>query len=148
VVPVTDTVTNFADVRDMARGHLLAAERGRRGESYLLGHVDLTAEQLAREALSLFDLRRPIVRAPFPLAHAVAHASLAAARLLDRPPLFTPAAVRIAELGLAADCTKAVRDLGLPQTPIRTALRDALSWFAQHGYLTDGKLKRRILAAA
>ncbi|HZS37675.1 MAG TPA: NAD-dependent epimerase/dehydratase family protein [Polyangia bacterium] len=148
VVVVPDSATNFADVRDMARGHLLAAERGRRGESYLLGHVDLTAVELAREALALYGLRRAIVRAPFPLAQAAGHASLAAARLLGRAPLFTPAAVRIARLGLTADCSKAVRELGLPQTPIRTALRDALTWFAQNGYLTDGALKRKVLAAA
>jgi dihydroflavonol-4-reductase len=148
VVVVPDSATNFADVRDMARGHLLAAERGRRGESYLLGHVDLTAAELAREALDLYGLRRPIVRAPFPLAHAVARGAVAVAGLFGRAPIFTPEAVRIAELGLAADCGKAVRELGLPQTPIRVALRDALSWFAHHGYLSDGALKRRVLAAA
>src|SRR5206468_11531682 len=65
-VIVADTVTNFAHVRDIAAGHLLAAERGRRGESYLLGHQDLTLAELARRALALQGVSKRIVSAPFP----------------------------------------------------------------------------------
>jgi dihydroflavonol-4-reductase len=148
VVPVTDTVTNFADVRDMARGHVLAAERGRRGESYLLGHVDLSLDDLARRALTIFGLRRPIVRAPLGLARWAARGAVLAANWSGKPPLLTPAAVAIAELGLAADCGKAVAELGLPQTPIDVALRDSLDWFARNGYVTDAGLRRRIAAHA
>jgi dihydroflavonol-4-reductase len=114
---------------------VLAAERGRRGESYLLGHEDLTLAELARRALALYGMRRPIVTAPFAAARLAARAALAAAEVTGRPPLITPAAVAIAELGLAADCSKAVRELGLPQTPIERALADALGWFADNGYL-------------
>jgi dihydroflavonol-4-reductase len=140
VVVVADTVTNFAHVRDIARGHLLAAERGRRGESYLLGHRDLTLAELARLALARFGVRRPIVRVPFSVARMAAHGAVAAANVTGRAPLITPAAVAIAELGLAADCGKAVRELGLPQTPIEDALHEALVWFAAEGYLPHGAL--------
>jgi dihydroflavonol-4-reductase len=135
VVVVARTVVNFADVRDIARGHVLAAERGRRGESYLLGARDMTLAELARAALAVIGARRVVVEAPYRAARVVARGAQAwADRVSRRPPLLTPASVAIAELGLAADCAKAVRELGMPQTPIEVALRDALAWFSRHGY--------------
>jgi dihydroflavonol-4-reductase len=144
VVVVVDSVTNFAHVRDLARGHLLAAERGRRGECYLLGNVDLSLVELARRAHARFGLRRAVVRVPFAAARVAAQLAVAAAAVTGRAPTITPAAVAIAELGLAADCDKAVRELGLPQTPIDEALHDALVWFADHGYLPPGALHRQV----
>jgi dihydroflavonol-4-reductase len=129
VVVVTDSVSNFAHVRDMAQGHLLAADKGRPGECYLLGHEDVALADLARRALRTAGLRRRVVVAPWTVARVAARAAVAAAELTGKPPLITPAAVAIAELGLAADCAKAVRELGLPQTPIDDALAEALEWF-------------------
>jgi dihydroflavonol-4-reductase len=126
---VTRTVSNFAHVRDIARGHLLAAERGRQGESYLLGNQDLSLAELGRLAHRARGISRPVLEVPSSVAMLAAHAALAVAERTGRPPLLTPAAVRIAELGLAADCTKAVRELGLPQTPLIDALREAFSWW-------------------
>lgn len=137
VAVVADTMTNFADVRDMARGHLLAAERGARGETYLLGHRDLSMLDVARMALDAFGSHtKKIVVAPFAAASVAARGlRLLADRVTHRPPLFTPEAVAIARLGLRADCTKAVRELGLPQSPIERAVADAMAWFAREGYL-------------
>jgi dihydroflavonol-4-reductase len=133
---VTDTVSNFADVRDMARGHVLAATRGVRGETYLLGHRDVALSELARMAGEILGRTRPVIVAPFRLARWAARGALLVAdRVTRRAPLVTPAAVAIAELGLAADCAKAVRDLGLPSSPLEDALRDALLWFSREGYL-------------
>jgi dihydroflavonol-4-reductase len=89
-------------------------------------------------------MRRPVVSVPFAVARAAARLVVAAADVTGRAPAITPAAVAIAELGLAADCARAVRELGLPQTPIDEALRDALVWFADQGYLPSGALRRRV----
>lgn len=130
------TMTNFADVRDMARAHVLSAERGRRGETYLLGHRDLWLEDVARMALRAAGVTKRIVVAPFAAASAAAHAARAwADRVSQRPPLFTPEAVRIARLGLRADCQKAVRELGMPQSPVEDAIADAIAWFRREGYV-------------
>jgi dihydroflavonol-4-reductase len=146
LVVVTRTETNFADVRDIARGHVLAAKRGRRGESYLLGHRDLAIDDLARLALDVAGLVRPVVVAPTMVARMAAHAALAfTERVSRRAPLITPAAVAIAGLGLTADCSKAVRELGMPQTPLEIAVRDALCWFAREGYVKDRAMRRRML---
>lgn len=136
VALVADTATNFADVRDMARAHLLAAEKGKRGETYLLGCRDVSLAEIARMALDALGADKRIVVAPFALASVVARGlQLVADRVTRRPPLFTPQAVRIAKLGLRADCTKAVRELGMPQSPIERAVADAMAWFGREGYL-------------
>jgi dihydroflavonol-4-reductase len=63
-----------------------------------------------------------------------------------RPPLITPAAVAIARLGLAADCSKAVRELGFAPRPLDEALREALGWFARQGYVRDASVRAQLLA--
>ena len=136
VALVADTSTNFADVRDMARGIVLAAERGRRGETYLLGCRNVSLVEIARMALDALGSRKRIVVAPFAAASIVARGlRFVADRVTRRPPLFTPEAIRIARLGLRADCTKAVRELGMPQSPIEVAVADAMAWFGREGYL-------------
>jgi dihydroflavonol-4-reductase len=136
VAVVADTTTNFADVRDMARAHVLAAERGKRGETYLLGCRDISLAEIARMAMDALGVRKRIVVAPFAVASVVARGlRFVADRITRRPPLFTPQAVRIARLGLRADCTKAVRELGMPQSPVELAVADAMSWFRREGYL-------------
>jgi dihydroflavonol-4-reductase len=136
VAVVAPTMTTFADVRDMARAHVLAAERGVRGETYLLGNEDLWIEDVARMAMDVVGVRKPIVNAPFFAASLAAHAAKTwADRVTRRAPLFTPEAIRIARLGLRADCTKARHELGMPQSPIRDAVRDAIGWFEREGFL-------------
>lgn len=134
-VVVPDTVTNFAHVRDMARGHVLAARRGRRGEAYLLGHRDVALTELARMGMAALGVRRPVLVAPFAAARLAGRAATWYAERVSGRALITPAAVAIAELGLAADCSKAVRELGMPQTPIEEAVRDAVAWFEREGYM-------------
>lgn len=133
---VADTSTNFADVRDMARGIILAAERGKRGETYLLGCRNVSLLEIARMALDALGSSKRILVAPFAAASVVARGlRFVADRVTRRPPLFTPEAIRIARLGLRADCTKAVRELGMPQSPIELAVADAMAWFSREGYL-------------
>lgn len=136
VVLAAPTLTNFIDVRDCAEGHVLAAEHGKRGETYLLGNRDLSMVEIVRMAMRASGKQKPIIVAPFAAAELAGGVARGwADRVSRRAPMFTAAAVRIARLGLRADCSKAVRELGLPQRPIETAVDDALAWFATHGYL-------------
>lgn len=131
VVTVVRSESCFAHVADMADAHVRAAEVGKAGETYLLGTENVSAADLARRALAVIGKRRPVIEVPYGVASAFAYGALAHAELVTRcAPVLTPAAVRIARLGLAADCAKARRELGMAQTPIDVALRDALAWFA------------------
>ena len=124
------------DVRDMAAGHLLAADRGARGESYLLGQENLRFAEIVRRLLAVAGQRKPVVELPTRLLDVPARAALAAARLTRRAPLITPAVLKIARLGLRADCSRARRELGLPTRPLDETLRDALAWFRAAGWVS------------
>lgn len=140
------TVSNFADVRDIALGHVLALEKGRRGESYLLGNDDLSAQELAELAMSLQGKKPLAFALPFALAKYAGKAmGLMAEHLTHKAPIFTEDSIAIAELGLGADCSKAVKELGLPLSPLDTAMRDAISWFEEIGYTDDKRFLREVI---
>jgi dihydroflavonol-4-reductase len=133
-----DTGLNLIDVRDVAAGHLLAAEKGRAGERYILGHRNMTLKEILDELALLTGLPSPRVRVPHWLPLGVAYATTAVARLTGRPPRATPEAVRMSRHRMYFAADKAVRELGLPQSPIEPALARAVSWFSSHGYVRRG----------
>jgi len=131
-----DTGLNVVHVRDVARGHLLAAERGRVGERYILGHVrgNLSLAEIGRLLAETTGRPAPRLRVPYAVAWCGAACTEALARLTGRPPAVPLTAVRMAKKRMYFSPAKAVRELGLPQTDPREALRDAVRWFAAHGY--------------
>ncbi len=129
-----DTGLNLIDVRDVAAGHLLAADRGRPGERYILGNRNMTLKEILDTLSRLTGLPSPWLRVPHWLPLAAAHCATAAARLTGRPPRVTPEAVRMSRYRMFFDAGKAVRELGLPQSPVEAALARAVAWFRAHGY--------------
>lgn len=130
-----DTGLNIVDVQDVAAGHLLAAERGRVGERYILGRENLTLKQLL-DLLSEISGRPQVrLRIPHWVAQCWAYVDVTTARLNPRRvPAATPDKVRLSRRYEFFDPGKAVRELGLPQTPARVALRKAVDWYRAHGY--------------
>lgn len=131
-----DTGLNWVHVRDVAIGHLHAAERGRLGERYILGHAEgnWTMKQALDVLSELTGVAAPRFAVPYSVALGAAHVSEALARFTQRPPKAPLAGVRMAAYKMWFDPTKAIRELGLPQTPPRQALSDAVAWFQEHGY--------------
>ncbi len=131
-----DTGLNVVHVRDVAEGHWLAAERGRAGERYLLGHHNMTLREILETLAELLGRPAPRIRLPYAVAWAAGALSTAAANLVThRPPAIPLEAVRMSRRRMFVDASKAVRELGLPQTPVRDAFVDALRWFAARGDL-------------
>ncbi len=130
-----DTGLNIVDVEDVAAGHLLAAQRGRVGERYILGGENLTLKQVL-DILAEVSGRPPVrIRIPHTVALTWAYMDIALARLYSRHvPSATPETVRLSRQHMYFDPGKAVRELGLPQTPAREALRKAVEWYRAHGY--------------
>ncbi|MDX1504037.1 MAG: NAD-dependent epimerase/dehydratase family protein [Thermoanaerobaculia bacterium] len=124
-----DTGLNLIDVRDVAAGHLLAAERGRVGERYILGHRNLTLRQIFGILAELTGRRAPRLELPHWVPIAVGAVDTAAARLLGREPRVPLEAARLARHRMFFDAGKAVRELGLAQTPVEEALGRAVEWF-------------------
>ena len=131
-----DTGLNLVHVRDVARGHLLAAARGRPGERYILGHVEgnLGLRAIFERLAPYTGVSAPRVRLPYRAALALASGAELVARLSGTEPLIAKTAVRMAAKRMFFDPSRAVRELGLPQTPVDEALRDAVDWFWAHGY--------------
>lgn len=131
-----DTGLNLIDVRDVARGHVLAAEKGQAGQKYILGHQDMTLLEIYQKLSEVSDLSAPRLRVPhwLPLSYAAVETSLA--RLTGREPRVPLEAVRLSRYKMYFDPSKAVRELGLPQTPIEEPLRRAVEWYRQNNYVT------------
>jgi dihydroflavonol-4-reductase len=130
-----DTGLNLVHVRDVARGHLLAAERGRAGEKYILGRANLSLAEIGLLLSELTGIRPPRVRIPYAVAWLAAASMEVAARVTGGAPKVPLTAVRMAKKRMYFSAAKAVRELGLPQTEVREALRDAAEWFRAHGYV-------------
>jgi dihydroflavonol-4-reductase len=132
-----DTGLNVIDVEDVAIGHVMAAERGRIGERYILGHANLTLLELFRLLEQVSGVRAPRLRIPYGLAYLSACVSECVARTIThKPPFVTLAGVKLSRKRMFFDASKAVRELGLPQTPASEALSKAVQWFRAHGYAT------------
>jgi dihydroflavonol-4-reductase len=132
-----DTGLNFVHVRDVAIGHIRAAERGRLGERYILGSAEgnWTMKQALVTLQELAGIPAPRMRVPHVVALAAAHVDEFRSRFSGRPPKTPLAGVRMARYKMYFNPAKAIRELGLPQTPPRQALIDAVSWFRAHRYV-------------
>jgi dihydroflavonol-4-reductase len=130
-----ETGLNFVDVRDVALGHILAAERGKPGEKYILGHQNLTLKEIFERLARISGIASPRLRLPHWVPLALAHLEAPIARRLGRPPRVPLEGVRMSARKMFFDAGKAVRELGLPQSPIEPALERAVSWFRAKGYV-------------
>lgn len=141
-----DTGLNLVHVRDVAHGHLLAAERGQVGRKYILGHArgNLSLRDIGHLLAEITGRRAPRVRVPYALAWCGAACIEGLARVTGRAPAVPLTAVRMARKRMYFDPARAVSELGLPQTDIREALRDAVEWFAAHGYAAGRDARRRV----
>jgi len=134
-----DTGLNWVHVRDVVIGHILAAEKGRIGERYILGHAEgnWTMKQSLAALGEITGLPVPKFRVPYWVALGAAFVDEAKSRVTGRPPKAPLAGVRMARHKMFYSPAKAVRELGLPQTPPRQALGDAVKWFRANGYLKN-----------
>jgi dihydroflavonol-4-reductase len=130
-----ETGLNLVDVRDVAEGHLLAADKGRVGERYILGHRNMTLKEILDTLARLSGLPAPRLRVPHWIPLAVAAVDTSLARLVGRTPEIPIEGVRLSRHRMFFDAGKAVRELGLPQTPIEEALERAVRWFRENGYV-------------
>ena len=130
-----ETGLNLIHVKDVARGHLLAAARGQTGEKYLLGHENLSLSQIFRLLADISGLPAPRVKLPYwPVLGMAFVNELWANYVSGRPPRMPLTAIRMARKFMYFDHSKAVQCLGLTLTPVRQALEEAVAWFRQHGY--------------
>jgi dihydroflavonol-4-reductase len=130
-----DTGLNFVHVNDVALGHLLALERGRVGESYILGGQNATLQQMLAVVAPLAGRRPPRIRLPRGPLFPLAYATEAVAKVTRKEPLLTVDGLKMARYRMFFSSAKAVRELGFAARPYAQGIADAIAWFRESGYL-------------
>lgn len=131
-----DTGLNLVHVDDVAAGHVLAMDKGRIGERYILGGQDASLREMLDVIAGLTGRKAPTINLPRAPLYPLAWAAEAVARITGKEPLLTRDALKMAAHHMFFTSAKAERELGYTARPYQEALKDALAWFADHGYLT------------
>jgi dihydroflavonol-4-reductase len=129
------TGLNLVPVEDVARGHLLAGERGRVGERYLLGGPNMTFKAVLETLAAVSGRPAPRLRLPWHAAMAIGIADQFVSRLRGRDPHIPLDGVRMARHDMWVSCSKARQELGFAPGPIDRALERAVDWYRQQGYV-------------
>jgi len=131
-----ETGLNLVHVRDVARGHLLAAEKGRVGEKYILGHENLSLSRIFQMLAEISGIPAPTVKLAYGVVLPMAYlAEFWARHVSHSEPRMTVTAVRMAKKFMYFDSSKAAAELGYAPTSVRRALEEAVEWFGQNGYV-------------
>jgi dihydroflavonol-4-reductase len=126
---------NVSDIDDTAIGHVRAMEKGRPGEKYVLGNANLSVKEYFDLIAEIAGVKPPAFRIPKPAAELFGYLYQGVAQLTRKPPITTAAWVRIGSHYSFWDSSKAVNELGMPQTPVRRSVESAIGWFRENGYL-------------
>ncbi len=132
---VIDTGLNLIDVRDCAEGHVLAAEKGRVGERYILGCRNMTLMEICQALGKISGLPPPTRHIPYAIAYTAGWFNTKFSLLFGKTPTISLEGVRMARKRMWVDCSKAVKELNLPQTPPEEALARAVAWYRENKYV-------------
>ena len=130
-----ETGMNIIDVDDVATGHLLAMEKGRQGERYILGGTNLLLKEVFEILSTLTGVKAPALKLPRGAVLPLAYMNHWLANLTGLPPRIPLEGVKMAKYKMHYDCSKAIHELGLPQHPPEMALEKAVRWFREHKYV-------------
>lgn len=129
-----DTGLNLIAVEECARGHILAEQKGQPGRTYILGNANISLRDLFGMLQEITGIPAPNVRLPYAPVLVAAWLNEGFSRLTGREPLIPLAGVQMAAHHMYFDSGRAVRELGLSQSPVQEALVRAVEWFRTNGY--------------
>jgi len=130
-----ETGLNIVHVDDVADGHLLALEKGRIGESYILGGHNVMLKDMLAEIARLMGRKPPGISLPRAPLYPLAYVSEVVAQITGKEPMLTSDALRMSQHKMYFSSAKAKRELGYSYGPWRLAVADALNWFRMAGYV-------------
>ncbi|MEO8339124.1 MAG: hypothetical protein ABI604_05310 [Nitrospirota bacterium] len=130
-----ETGMNLVDVGDVAAGHLLAMEKGRIGERYILGNKDLILREVFEILSRLTGIKTPTITLPRLAILPLAYLNQWMANLTGQSPRVPLEGVRMAKYTMHYDCSQAILELGIPHTPPDVALEKAVRWLRDHKYV-------------
>jgi dihydroflavonol-4-reductase len=130
-----DTGLNLVHVDDVAQGHLLALDKGRIGENYILGGTDVALKDMLGDIAFFSGRRAPTIKIPRAPLYPLAWGAEAFARITGKEPFLTVDALNMSRYRMFFSSQKAQRELGYAARPYKEGLKDALTWFTENGYL-------------
>ena len=130
-----DTGLNFIAVKDVCWGHLLALEKGKGGDRYILGSQNLSLQAFLAQLSDITGLPSPRLKVPYWLPLSAAWVDERILTQFGKAPNLAIDGVRMSQQKMYYDAAKAVRELGLPQTDLETAMTEAIEWFRSTGYV-------------
>ncbi len=139
-----DTGLNVAPVEDVAAGHLLAAEKGRAGERYILGGRNMTLKQILEALAAIAGRTAPRIRLPHAVALTAAYADEMLSRVIGREPQIPVEGVKMSRHKMFVESDKAERELGYRPTKVEAALERAVRWYEERGYITNRAGSKRV----
>ena len=132
-----DTGLNIVHVDDVAIGHLLALEKGNSGRRYILGGQNMTLRQILEEIAAITGNTPPRIRLPHNLILPVAYMFEAVSKITGKEPLATVDGVKLAKKKMFFTSKRAEKELGYSHRPASLAIRDAVKWFKDNGFLNS-----------
>ena len=133
-----NTGLNIIDVEDVAEGHLLAFEKGRCGERYVLGNENLTLKDMLEMIAQIAGLDAPKIQIPLAAARFLAYIDeFLSGKILKKCPRVPLAAVKTAYKFKYYDCTGDAKKLGLDPGPVKPAFEKSIRWFKENGYVKN-----------
>ena len=139
-----DTGLNVVAVEDVAAGHLLAAEKGRNGERYILGGRNLTLKEILDALAAITGKRAPRLKLPHVVALAAGYADEWYSRMAGREPQIPVEGVKMSRHKMFVQSDKAARELGYAPGKIEAALERAVRWYVDHGYVSGLPASKRV----
>ena len=128
-----DTGLNLIDVSDCARGHILAEEKGRPGERYILGNKNMSLKDILLALEKITGIKAPSIKIPHWVAYTAGLACETLSNLITKtPPAIPLAGVKMTKYFMYFDSSKAIRELGLPQNSVENALGQSVQWFKEN----------------
>lgn len=131
-----NTGLNLVDVRDCARGHILAEAKGKIGQRYILGNKNMSLQEILLTLEKITGIKAPTVKMPYWVAFMAGWVcEKFSDHVTGKPPAVPLGGVKMAKYLMYFDASKAVRELGLPQNPVENALREAVDWYQSNNYV-------------
>ena len=128
-----DTGLNLIDVSDCARGHILAEEKGKPGERYILGNKNMSLKEILLALEKITGIKAPSIKMPYWVAYAAGLTCEVMSNLItQKPPAVPLAGVKMAKYFMYFDSSKAIQELGLPQNSVENALTQSVKWFQEN----------------
>ena len=130
-----DGGANFVDVEDVACGHVLAAKKGKPGERYILGNKNMKWKEYYQLIADFAKVDPPKRKLTPRIALAMGYMYHVSGNIVQSPPLLTGPMVKMLSMYGYFNCSKALKELGMPQTHVKTTLDKSIKWFRENGYL-------------